>query len=129
MGVKLGEEVGYTVRFDDCSRASTRVRFLTDGCLLREAIQDPLLTRYGSIIIDEAHERSVSTDILLAIAKKAAIQRREAATPLRVVVASATLEVKRFREYFGGCPWLQVPGRLHPVSVCVVSATKKTSQT
>ncbi|PSR98617.1 Pre-mRNA-splicing factor ATP-dependent RNA helicase [Actinidia chinensis var. chinensis] len=97
MGVKLGEEVGYTIRFEDLTdRDLTRIKFLTDGVLLREMMDDPLLTKYSVIMVDEAHERSISTDILLGLLKK--IQRRR--PELRLVIASATIEAKSMAAFF-----------------------------
>lgn len=65
----MGREVGYSIRFDNCSGGSTRVKFLTDGCLVRECLDDPLLSAYAVVVLDEAHERSVHTDILLGLIK------------------------------------------------------------
>ncbi|XP_042502452.1 probable pre-mRNA-splicing factor ATP-dependent RNA helicase DEAH9 isoform X2 [Macadamia integrifolia] len=97
MGVKLGEEVGYTIRFEDLTDQNvTRIKFLTDGVLLREMMDDPLLTRYSVIMVDEAHERSISTDILLGLLKK--IQRRR--PELRLIIASATIEAKSMSDFF-----------------------------
>ncbi|KAK3170909.1 hypothetical protein OEA41_002993 [Lepraria neglecta] len=98
MGCKLGEEVGYSIRFEDLTSAKTRIKFLTDGLLLREALADPLLSRYSVIMIDEAHERSLSTDILLGVLKK--IRKRR--TDLRIVVSSATLQAESFLQFFSG---------------------------
>ena len=98
MGCKLGEEVGYSIRFEDLTSAKTRIKFLTDGLLLREALADPLLSRYSVIMIDEAHERSLSTDILLGVLKK--IRKRR--TDLRIVVSSATLQAEDFLQFFSG---------------------------
>ena len=137
MGVELGSRVGYSVRFDDCSSSETRLRYLTDGMLLREAIADPLLRRYAIVIVDEAHERSLQTDMMLAILKRAQAARAAPAAapatgasgkkqpklpPLRLLVMSATLETATFCRYFGGAPAVQVLGRTHPVQMLYVSA-------
>jgi ATP-dependent RNA helicase DDX35 len=98
MRCKLGEEVGYSIRFEDVTSASTRIKFLTDGMLLREALVDPLLSRYSVIMVDEAHERSLSTDVLLGILKKIGKRRPE----LRIVVSSATLQAEDFLRFFAG---------------------------
>ncbi|GER32868.1 RNA helicase family protein, partial [Striga asiatica] len=97
MGVKLGDEVGYTIRFEDVTNNElTRIKFLTDGVLLREMMDDPLLSKYSVIMVDEAHERSLSTDILLGLLKK--IQRRR--PELRLVISSATIEAKSMASFF-----------------------------
>ncbi|XP_065860093.1 probable pre-mRNA-splicing factor ATP-dependent RNA helicase DEAH9 isoform X1 [Euphorbia lathyris] len=97
MGVKLGEEVGYTIRFEDLTNSGvTMIKFLTDGVLLREMMDDPLLTKYSVIMVDEAHERSISTDILLGLLKK--IQRRR--PELRLIISSATIEAKAMSTFF-----------------------------
>ncbi|CAI9279281.1 unnamed protein product [Lactuca saligna] len=97
MAVKLGEEFGYTIRFEDVINSDlTRIKFLTDGVLLRKMMDDPLLSKYSVIMIDEAHERSLSTDILLSLLKK--IQRRR--PELRLIIASATIEAKLMAKFF-----------------------------
>lgn len=98
MNCKLGEEVGYSIRFEDLSSAKTRIKFLTDGLLLREALADPLLSRYSVIMVDEAHERSLSTDVLLGVLKKIRKRRPE----LRIIVSSATLQAQDFLRFFVG---------------------------
>ena len=98
MRCKLGEEVGYSIRFEDLTSASTRIKFMTDGLLLREALVDPLLSRYSIIMVDEAHERSLSTDILLGILKKVLKRRPE----LRIIISSATLQAEDFLRFFTG---------------------------
>ncbi|XP_041024117.1 probable pre-mRNA-splicing factor ATP-dependent RNA helicase DEAH9 isoform X2 [Juglans microcarpa x Juglans regia] len=97
MGVTLGEEVGYTIRFEDLTNSgTTMIKFLTDGVLLREMMDDPLLTKYSVVMVDEAHERSISTDILLGLLKK--IQRRR--PDLRLIISSATIEAKSMSAFF-----------------------------
>lgn len=98
MRCTLGEEVGYSIRFEDLTSLKTRIKFLTDGLLLREALADPLLSRYSVIVIDEAHERSLSTDILLGVLKKIRRKRPD----LRIVVSSATLQAEDFLRFFVG---------------------------
>ncbi|XP_042385212.1 probable pre-mRNA-splicing factor ATP-dependent RNA helicase DEAH9 isoform X2 [Zingiber officinale] len=97
MGVKIGEEVGYTIRFEDQTNPGvTMIKFLTDGVLIREMMDDPLLTKYSVIMVDEAHERSISTDMLLGLLKK--IQRRR--PELRLIISSATIEAKSMSNFF-----------------------------
>lgn len=92
----MGEEVGYSIRFEDLTSAKTRIKFLTDGLLLREALTDPLLSRYSVIMVDEAHERSLSSDILLGVLKKILRKRPE----LRIIVSSATIQADEIIEFF-----------------------------
>lgn len=96
LGCQLGQEVGYSIRFEDVTSAATRIKFLTDGLLLREALVDPLLSRYSVIMIDEAHERSLSTDVLLGILKRVRKRRPE----LRIIISSATLQAEQFLSFF-----------------------------
>ncbi|KAH5246694.1 hypothetical protein HBI42_133680 [Parastagonospora nodorum] len=96
LGTPLGQRVGYSIRFEDVTSANTQVKFVTDGLLLREMLVDPLLNRYSIIMVDEAHERSLSSDILLSLLKKVLRKRSD----LRVVVSSATLEAERFLDFF-----------------------------
>ncbi|KNA19628.1 hypothetical protein SOVF_060230 isoform A [Spinacia oleracea] len=113
MDVTLGEEVGYSIRFEDCSNSRTVLKYLTDGMLLREAMTDPLLERYKVIILDEAHERTLATDVLFGLLKEVLRNRPD----LKLVVMSATLEAEKFQDYFNGAPLMKVPGRLHPVEI------------
>lgn len=106
----LGKEVGYSVRFDDKSCAETRIKYVTDGYLVRELLSDNLLSRYSIIIVDEAHERGLNTDVLLA--KLKAIQRLRninpsltgkctgKPNPLKIVIMSATLDAEKFSKYY-----------------------------
>ena len=96
VGCELGKEVGYSIRFEDVTSPSTRIKFLTDGLLIREALVDPLLSRYSVIMVDEAHERSISTDILLGLLKKIRRKRPE----LRIIVSSATLQAEEVLNFF-----------------------------
>lgn len=113
MDVQLGNEVGYSIRFEDCTSARTLLKYLTDGMLLREAMSDPLLEAYGVILLDEAHERTLATDILMGLIKEVVKQRAD----LKIVVMSATLDAGKFQTYFGQAPLLSVPGRTHPVEI------------
>ena len=96
LGCEVGKEVGYSIRFEDVTSSSTRIKFLTDGLLVREALVDPLLTRYSVIMVDEAHERSISTDVLLGLLKKIRRKRPD----LRIIISSATLQAEQFSRFF-----------------------------
>jgi ATP-dependent helicase HrpA len=110
---QLGDVVGYQVRFSDKIKPTSSVKFMTDGILLAEIQSDPLLRQYDTLIIDEAHERSLNIDFLLGFVKRLLPRRRD----LRVIISSATLEISRFAEFFGGAPVVQVSGRTYPVDV------------
>eukprot|EP00850_Spirogloea_muscicola_P014569 SM000105S13914 [mRNA] locus=s105:356138:362673:- [translate_table: standard] len=96
MGVPLGREVGYAIRFENVTSSATKVKYLTDGVLLREMMEDPLLSRYSVLMVDEVHERSVASDVLLGLLKK--IQRRR--PDFRLIIASATLAAKEMADFF-----------------------------
>lgn len=93
--------VGYRVRFDEKMGPGTKIKFLTDGMLLREAILDKSLKAYSVIILDEAHERTVNSDVLLALLKGIIASPERAIRKLKLVVMSATLDLEKFTEYFG----------------------------
>ncbi|KAL8911123.1 MAG: hypothetical protein Q9171_003661 [Xanthocarpia ochracea] len=128
VGCKLGDEVGYSIRFEDLTTDKTQIKFMTDGLLLREALADPLLSRYSVIMLDEAHERSLSSDILLGVLKKIRKRRGD----LRIVVSSATLQAEDFLRFFVGTDGvggttndvggdigriISLEGRMYPVDV------------
>jgi len=113
LGTPLGVDVGYQIRFEDKTSASTSIKFMTDGILLAEIQGDPNLRRYDTLILDEAHERSLTIDFLLGWIKRILPSRPD----LKVIVSSATLETKRFSDFFGGAPVIEVEGRTFPVDV------------
>mmetsp|Transcript_21627 Transcript_21627/g.30302 ORF Transcript_21627/g.30302 Transcript_21627/m.30302 type:complete len:738 (-) Transcript_21627:524-2737(-) len=120
MDVELGQEVGYTIRFEDKSDPSrTVLKFVTDGMLLREAMNDPMLSRYSVIVLDEAHERTLSTDVIMGLLMEVLPKRTKESKEgeLKLVVMSATLDAERFQEYFNNAPLMKVPGRTHPVEI------------
>ncbi|XP_054787039.1 probable pre-mRNA-splicing factor ATP-dependent RNA helicase DEAH4 isoform X1 [Prosopis cineraria] len=112
--VQLGEEVGYAIRFEDRTSDNTRIKYLTDGVLLRESLANPELNQYSVIILDEAHERSLNTDILLGLMKRLVRLR---ASNLKVLVTSATLDGNKVSKFFSDCPVLTIPGKLYPVQI------------
>ena len=139
VGCALGERVGYRVRFDNKTTSGvTQIKFMTDGMLLRESMVDPLLNKYSCIILDEAHERTLHTDILFAVVKQIQEQRntikdKNAETSkslvkvtsrrhLSLVVMSATLDTEMFSSYFNRAPIYSVPGRTFPVDVYYTAA-------
>lgn len=113
VGCRLGAQVGYTIRFEDMTSPETVIKYQTDGMLQREILLDPDLKKYSVIMLDEAHERTIATDILFGLLKKTMKRRPD----LRVIVTSATLDAEKFSEYFHGCPIFSIPGRTFPVEV------------
>ncbi|WP_055334473.1 ATP-dependent RNA helicase HrpA [Ralstonia solanacearum] len=120
IGSPLGEHVGYQVRFNDTLSAGASVKLMTDGILLAETQNDPLLRAYDTIIIDEAHERSLNIDFLIGYLKQLLPRRPD----LKVIITSATIDAQRFAEHFAGlngqtgpAPVIEVSGRLYPVEV------------
>jgi pre-mRNA-splicing factor ATP-dependent RNA helicase DHX15/PRP43 len=113
MDVKLGEQVGYTIRFEDCTGPQTILKYMTDGMLLREAMNDNLLQRYDCIILDEAHERTLATDILMGLLKEIIPKRPD----LKIVVMSATLDAEKFQRYFNDAPLIVCLFKMGKLSV------------
>ncbi|KJH50256.1 helicase protein [Dictyocaulus viviparus] len=130
MGVQLGQEVGYAIRFEDCTSDKTVIKYMTDGILLRECLGDGDLDQYSAIIMDEAHERSLNTDVLFGLLRDVVARRFD----LRLIITSATMEADKFATFFGGwpfkndlfliswhclgsCPTFTIPGRTFPVEI------------
>jgi len=111
MGCELGKDVGYAIRFEDCTGEDTVIKYMTDGVLLRETLREPDLDMYSCIIMDEAHERSLHTDVLFGILKKVVARRRD----FKLIVTSATLNSQKFSDFFGSVPVFHIPGRTFPV--------------
>jgi ATP-dependent RNA helicase DHX8/PRP22 len=111
VGCRLGEEVGYTIRFEDNTSDKTMIKYMTDGILQREILLDPMLSKYSCIMLDEAHERTIATDVLFGLLKKTLKRRPD----MKFIVTSATLDADKFSEYFNKCPIFSIPGRTFPV--------------
>ncbi|XP_048969991.1 ATP-dependent RNA helicase DHX8 isoform X1 [Canis lupus baileyi] len=112
-GCCLGQEVGYTIRFEDCTSPETVIKYMTDGMLLRECLIDPDLTQYAIIMLDEAHERTIHTDVLFGLLKKTVQKRQD----MKLIVTSATLDAVKFSQYFYEAPIFTIPGRTYPVEI------------
>ncbi|KAJ3703886.1 hypothetical protein LUZ61_007591 [Rhynchospora tenuis] len=113
MGVKLGHEVGYSIRFEDCTSEKTIIKYMTDGMLLREFLTEPDLGSYSVVIVDEAHERTLSTDVIFGLIKDLGRFR----TDLKILISSATLDAEKFSNYFDLAPIFTIPGRQFPVEI------------
>ncbi|KIW21177.1 hypothetical protein PV08_01757 [Exophiala spinifera] len=113
VGCELGREVGYTIRFEDRTSPETRIKYMTDGMLQREILLDPDLKRYSVIMLDEAHERTIATDVLFGLLKKTLKRRPD----MKLIVTSATLDAEKFSEFFNKCPIFTIPGRTFPVEI------------
>ncbi|KAF2771385.1 putative RNA helicase-like splicing factor [Teratosphaeria nubilosa] len=113
VGCRLGEEVGYTIRFEDKTNQNTKIKYMTDGIMQREILLDPTLQKYSVIMLDEAHERTIATDVLFGLLKKTLKRRPD----MKLIVTSATLDAEKFSSYFNECPILTIPGRTFPVEI------------
>ncbi|XP_019182334.1 PREDICTED: probable pre-mRNA-splicing factor ATP-dependent RNA helicase DEAH5 [Ipomoea nil] len=112
-GCRLGEEVGYAIRFEDCTGPETVIKYMTDGMLLREILVDESLSQYSVVMLDEAHERTIHTDVLFGLLKQLVKRRPD----LRLIVTSATLDAEKFSGYFFNCNIFTIPGRTFPVEI------------
>lgn len=113
METELADKVGYAIRFEDVTGPNTIIKYMTDGVLLRETLKDADLDKYRVIVMDEAHERSLNTDVLFGILKKVVARRRD----FKLIVTSATLNADKFSKFFGGVPIFLIPGRTFPVNI------------
>lgn len=111
MDVELGQEVGYSIRFEDVTSQATMIKYMTDGILLRESLREGDLDNYSVIIMDEAHERSLNTDVLFGLLRDVIARRRD----LKLIVTSATMDSEKFSNFFGSVPIFTIPGRTFPV--------------
>ncbi|KAG8184558.1 hypothetical protein JTE90_007674 [Oedothorax gibbosus] len=118
IGVKLGNEVGYSIRFEDCTSERTVLKYMTDGMLLREFLSEPDLASYSVVIVDEAHERTLHTDILFGLVKDIARFRPD----LKLLISSATLDAQKFSQFFDDAPIFRIPGRRYPVDIFYTKA-------
>lgn len=112
VGCKIGKQVGYTIRFEDKTSDDTVIQYMTDGMLLRACLTDPMLQGYSCLMIDEAHERTIATDVLFGIIKDVAKARPD----LKLLITSATMNAEKFADYFS-CPVFNIPGRTFPVDI------------
>jgi pre-mRNA-splicing factor ATP-dependent RNA helicase DHX16 len=119
MNSKLGQEVGYSIRFEDCTSESTVIKYMTDGMLLREFLTEPDLHSYSVMMIDEAHERTLHTDVLFGLVKDISRFRGD---DFRLIISSATLDAEKFAEYFDNANIFNIPGRMYNVDILYTKA-------
>ncbi|CAG0899777.1 unnamed protein product, partial [Cyprideis torosa] len=112
-GCRLGQEVGYTIRFEDCTSRRTVIKYMTDGMLLRECLVDPDLKTYSLVMLDEAHERTMQTDVLFGLMKQTLKKHPE----MKLIVTSATLDAGKFSSFFFEATIFKIPGRMFPVEI------------
>lgn len=112
-GCALGEQIGYSIRFEDVTSSDTIIKYMTDGMLMREYLADNDLKRYSALMLDEAHERTIHTDVLFGLLKDLCRRRPE----MKIIVTSATLDAEKFSTYFFHCPIFTIPGRTFPVEI------------
>ena len=112
-GCALGEQVGYSIRFEDVTSSDTIIKYMTDGMLMREYLADNDLKRYSALMLDEAHERTIHTDVLFGLLKDLCRRRPD----MKIIVTSATLDAEKFSTYFFQCPIFTIPGRTFPVEI------------
>lgn len=110
---KLGDLVGYSIRFEDCTSPATKIKYMTAGVLLRESLREKDVEQYSALIMDEAHERALDTDVLMGLLKKVVARRRD----LKLIVTSATMNAEKFSTFFGNVPIIEIPGRTFPVEI------------
>ncbi|KAI9008391.1 P-loop containing nucleoside triphosphate hydrolase protein [Gaertneriomyces semiglobifer] len=113
MECKLGSKVGYAIRFEDCTSEETVIKYMTDGVLLRECLNTPDLDQYSCIVMDEAHERALYTDVLMGLIKRILTRRRD----MKLIVTSATMNAEKFANFFGNAALFDIPGRTFPVDI------------
>lgn len=118
MDVRIGHEVGYSIRFENCTSRKTVIQYMTDGMLLREILTEPDLSSYSCLVIDEAHERTLHTDILFGLVKDIVRHRSD----LKLIISSATLDAEKFSKYFDDASIFMIPGRMFPVDIYYTKA-------
>lgn len=124
VGCKLGHDIGYKIRFEDATSDKTKLVYMTDGMMLREFLGEPDMASYNVIMVDEAHERTLHTDVLFGLVKDVARFRERGSElgELKLLISSATMDAQKFHDYFDGAPIFTIPGRRYPVDVFYTKA-------